>query len=298
MVGAHAVNGIHLGSLSIASAQEPLCNTGLSNRLSNQGAWLHSSPTPTHHGIAITLEGVNVSPDSINLKRILAFNLAGVLLLASWAIWPLSTLWSALDAQLFWLFNGWLTPENMHWNQILALINTRYFDVVSLGVLGLLFTMAIRADRRTNRLFHWVAIGVVMLVVAGLVSVAINEAITYGHPSPTLYFEQATRLTDLVSIPTKDEAGNSFPGDHGLMVMIFAAFMMRFAKRRLALWSIASVVLLSAPRILVGAHWFSDVYVGALSIALLVLPWILCTSVVSGMTRLAEKALRLFFRGN
>ena len=117
--------------------RETLCNTGLSNRLSNQGAWLHSSPTPTHHGIAITLEGVNVSPDSINLKRILAFNLAGVLLLASWAIWPLSTLWSALDAQLFWLFNGWLTPENMRWNQILALINTRYFDVVSLGVLGL-----------------------------------------------------------------------------------------------------------------------------------------------------------------
>ena len=160
LASAHALIRVHLGSLSIA----------------------------------ITLKGVIVSPDRINLKPILAFNLAGLLLVASWAIGPLSPLWSALDAQLFWLFNDWITPENMGWNQVLALVNTRYFDVVSLGVLGLLFTMAIRADRRTNRLFHWVAIGVVMLVVAGLVSVAINEAITYGHPSPTLYFEQATRL--------------------------------------------------------------------------------------------------------
>ena len=239
-----------------------------------------------------------MSPDRINLKPILAFNLAGLLLVASWAIGPLSPLWSALDAQLFWLFNGWITPENMGWNQVLALVNTRYFDVVSLGVLGLLFIMAIRCDPRPQRLFHWVAIGIAMLVTAGLVSVAINEAVTYGHPSPTIYFEQATHLTDLVSIPTKDEANNSFPGDHGLMVMIFAAFMMRFANRRVAFWSIVSVVLLSAPRILVGAHWFSDVYVGGLSIALLILPWVLCTPVIVGMTRLAEKAMRPFWRGN
>ena len=80
--------------------------------------------------------------------------------------------------------------------------------------------------------------------------------------------------------------------------MIFAAFMMRFANRRVAFWSIVSVVLLSAPRILVGAHWFSDVYVGGLSIALLILPWVLCTPVIVGMTRLAEKAMRPFWRGN
>lgn len=226
----------------------------------------------------------------MNIKRIVAFNLTGVLLLLSWA-WPHGVLWTDLDDRIFWAFNQWITPENGYWDDVLALLNTRFFDAASFAVMGVLFAMAMRRDPRPDRVRRWCAIGVTMLLTAGVVAVITNKAISYGHPSPTRFFEHAARLTDIVSIPTKDAAANSFPGDHGLMLMIFAGFMLRFADRRLAAWSIAFVVLLSAPRIMVGAHWFSDVYMGALSIALIVLPWVLCTPLASGVSGFIQRWL-------
>lgn len=94
-----------------------------------------------------------------------------------------------------------------------------------------------------------------------------------------------------MSFKTKDSASNSFPGDHGLMLMVFAGYMWAFAPRRIALWSLAFVVILSAPRIMVGAHWFSDVYLGSLSIALIILPWVLCTPVARRLARAIERCL-------
>ncbi|KAA0020969.1 phosphatase PAP2 family protein [Salinicola corii] len=226
----------------------------------------------------------------MDLKRIIAFNLTGLLLLLSWAL-PHGLPWTDLDDRIFWAFNQWITPENGLWDNLLALLNTRFFDAASFGVMGVLFTIAMRRDPRPDRLRRWFGIGVTMLLTAGVIAIVTNKAITYGHPSPTRFFEHAARLTDIVSIPTKDSASNSFPGDHGLMLMIFAGFMLRFADRRTAGWSIAFVLLLSAPRIMVGAHWFSDVYMGALSIALLALPWVLCTPVATTMTTLVQRGL-------
>ncbi|WP_110666510.1 phosphatase PAP2 family protein [Salinicola halophilus] len=219
-------------------------------------------------------------PTRFHLKRIVALNTTGLLLLLSWA-WPHGVLWNDLDDRIFWFFNTLITPEPNTWDDVLALLNHRGFDMVALAILGALFALAIHRDPQPQRLARWSGIGVTMLLTAGVLALFTTKGIAYGHPSPTRIFEHAMRLTDVVSIPTKDSASNSFPGDHGLMLMVFAGFMLRFADRQVAAWSVAFVVLLSAPRIMVGAHWFSDVYMGALSIALLALPWVLCTPLAS-----------------
>ncbi|RAH37856.1 phosphatase PAP2 family protein [Halomonas sp. SL1] len=289
MGGAHWVSDVYLGSLAIALVVLPwvLCNASISTlirRLATffDGACRRLGPVRSWPRRLYDQRGM--------LKRISAYNLAGVLLLLSWAV-PHGILWTDLDDHLFWLFNAWISPENPHWADLLAVLNSRAFDAISFGILGLLFTLAMRRDTREDRVRHWTAIGVTMLITAGIVALITNEAISYGHPSPTRFFEHAARLTDIVSIPTKDSDANSFPGDHGLMLMVFAGFMLRFADRCIAGWSLAFVVLLSAPRILVGAHWFSDVYIGALSIALLLLPWVLCTPMAEGLTRAIRQAL-------
>ncbi|WP_110655526.1 phosphatase PAP2 family protein [Salinicola halimionae] len=227
---------------------------------------------------------------NIQWKRLIGLNLIALGLLLSWAL-PHGLPWDNVDDRIFWTFNQWITPNHELWDNILALLNTRFFDAASFAVMGGLFTMAMCRDPRPDRLRRWLGIGLTMLLTAGIIAVVTNNAITYGHPSPTRFFAHAARLTDIVSIPTKDAASNSFPGDHGLMLMIFAGFMLRFADRRIAGWSLAFVLLLSAPRIMVGAHWFSDVYMGALSIALLILPWVLCTPVAGGMTKLIQRGL-------
>jgi hypothetical protein len=71
----------------------------------------------------------------------------------------------------------------------------------------------------------------------------------------------------------------------GINLFLFAAFMWRFAGLRVALVSIVFAVLLSASRILSGAHWFSDIFFAALAINLIVTPWILLTPLGPGLAR-------------
>ncbi|WP_084388294.1 phosphatase PAP2 family protein [Kushneria phosphatilytica] len=210
------------------------------------------------------------------LKRIMLFNTLGILLLLSWGL-PHLMVWTDLDDHIFWFFNDLISPQGGWWDDLLAILNHRLFDAASFAVMGVLFWYAMHRDPRPQRTRRWLGIGLTMLLTAALMALLTDKGIRYGHPSPTRFFEHARHLTDVVTIPTKDGAHNSFPGDHGLMLMIFAGFMLRFADRRPAWMSMAFVVLLSAPRIMVGAHWFSDVYMGSLSIALLILPWLLCT---------------------
>lgn len=224
----------------------------------------------------------------MNAARIIYCNLMGLALFASW-LW--FSIWLVLDDNIFWFFNQFITSEHPIWVNVLGAVNTRYFDAASLVMLMAVFGWAISLDARPGRLWRWLGVGLTMLITAGLLAVATNR-LPYGHPSPTLSFEHVHFLSDLVSFDTKDAAKNSFPGDHGLMLMVFTGFILRFGDRRPAILSAIMVAVLSAPRVMVGAHWLQDVYMGSLSIALIALPWILCTPIaprcVEGIERLAR----------
>ena len=68
-------------------------------------------------------------------------------------------------------------------------------------------------------------------------------------------------------------------GDHALFLMIFAGFALRYLPRWAGVVAVVMVPLFSAPRILAGAHWMTDVYVGALCLSLICLPLLLLTHV-------------------
>ncbi|ABE58051.1 MULTISPECIES: phosphatase PAP2 family protein [Chromohalobacter] len=233
----------------------------------------------------------------MKITRIAYYNMLGLVLLLSWW-WPHLPLWTTLDDDVFWLFNRTLSiADHPLWTTLVAIFNNRGFDAVSFLILAAIFTWAVRRDPRPQRLQRWIAIGLTMLITAGLVSLLVNKLVTYGHPSPTLTHAGVHLLSQEVPFATKDASGNSFPGDHGLMLMTFAAFMWHFAGRRVGLVSVAAVIVLSAPRIIGGGHWFSDVYMGALAIALLTLPWVLCTACAARLSeRLQHGLARLMSR--
>ncbi|WP_158772568.1 phosphatase PAP2 family protein [Cobetia sp. L2A1] len=226
----------------------------------------------------------------MHLRRPLVLNAIGLVLLACWWI-PALDFWAVLDSDVFWGFNLLISPLNPHWDTLLGLLNTRTFDAFAFLMMGVLFVWAMLSDERPHRYRHWLSIGITMLLTAGLISLFVLRVISYEHASPTRMFAHAQHLSELVSFKTKDSASNSFPGDHGLMLMVFAGYMLAFAPRHIALWSLIFVVILSAPRIMVGAHWFSDVYLGSLSIALTALPWVLCTPLAHAATSHIEHSL-------
>ena len=70
-------------------------------------------------------------------------------------------------------------------------------------------------------------IGVTMLFFAVILN-QLGHLIPVQRCSPTGFFENIHRVSKMLVFKAKDYSGDSFPGDHGLMLMIYAGFMLRY----------------------------------------------------------------------
>ncbi|MDY4315913.1 phosphatase PAP2 family protein [Pectobacterium actinidiae] len=221
-------------------------------------------------------------------SSILVLNVLGIGLFLSWYLPENHGFWLTLDSHIFFYFNRLLvdSPTFLH---LVAITNNRAFDgcaLVAMGVLYLSFYLKATPTERRRLLI----LGFIMLLTA----VVLNQAghlLPVQHASPTLYFSDVNRVSDLTGIPTKDASSDSFPGDHGMMLMIFAAFMLRYFTRTAFAISLAIVVIFSLPRIMIGAHWFTDIAVGSLSVVLVGLSWWLLTPASDAAIALLNRLL-------
>lgn len=123
---------------------------------------------------------------------------------------------------------------------------------------------------------HIFIMGVVMLLSAVVLN-QLGHLLPVSRPSPTLTFEDSLRVGKITGISTKDASTDSFPGDHGMMLLIFAGFMWRYFGGKAFALGLLIFCVFALPRMMIGAHWFTDIAVGSLSIIFVGLPWILLT---------------------
>ncbi|ULH09655.1 phosphatase PAP2 family protein [Serratia marcescens] len=209
-----------------------------------------------------------------NLPFILFFNLLGVALFLSWFLPANHGGWFTLDSAIFFFFNRHLAtdPAFLH---LVAITNNRAFDAISLLAMGLLYLyFYLKQDAAGRR--RMVITGVVMLLTAVVLN-QLGHLLPVKHPSPTLTFDNIHRVSELTGIPTKDASGDSFPGDHGMMLIIFSCFMLRYFGRGAFAVALLITVVFSLPRVMIGAHWFTDIAVGSLSVVLVGASWVLMT---------------------
>ncbi|HEJ7881206.1 phosphatase PAP2 family protein [Serratia marcescens] len=209
-----------------------------------------------------------------NLPLILFFNLLGVALFLSWFLPANHGGWFTLDSAIFFFFNRHLAtdPAFLH---LVAITNNRAFDAISLLAMGLLYLyFYLKQDAAGRR--RLVITGVVMLLTAVVLN-QLGHLLPVKHPSPTLTFDNIHRVSELTGIPTKDASGDSFPGDHGMMLIIFSCFMLRYFGRGAFAVALLITVIFSLPRVMIGAHWFTDIAVGSLSVVLVGASWVLMT---------------------
>ncbi|MCL6334582.1 phosphatase PAP2 family protein [Pectobacterium carotovorum subsp. carotovorum] len=226
----------------------------------------------------------------VRFSSILMLNVLSIGLFLSWYLPENHGFWLTLDSHIFFYFNHLLvdSPTFLH---LVAITNNRAFDGCALVAMGLLYLSFYLKATPTERR-RLLILGVVMLLTA----VVLNQAghlLPVQHASPTLYFSDVNRVSDLTGIPTKDASSDSFPGDHGMMLMIFAAFMLRYFTRTAFAIGLAIMVIFSLPRIMIGAHWFTDIAVGSLSVVLVGLSWWLLTpasdAAIAQLNRLLPK---------
>lgn len=215
-----------------------------------------------------------------------ALTLFGACLLASYFL--CDTVWKTLDRAIFYYFNSRLVPGSW-FTSFVAYTNVRIFDAVSFVAMGCLYLCYFqRRDNAGKRMLF--SVGLCMLLT-GIVIKQCSGLVPITHPSPTYTFEGVNRVSKMVDFVTKDADRNSFPGDHGMMLMVFAAYMARYFGKRAFAFAALIAVVFAMPRILSGAHWFSDIYMGSLSIACMKVSWVLLTPASDWFVAKLEKLL-------
>lgn len=218
---------------------------------------------------------------------ILLLNIAGLALFLSWYLPAGHGIWSSIDTGVFRFFNQKLVESPLFlW--IVAITNNRAFDgcsLLAMGALMLHFWLKETSEGRRRI----VAIGLVMLLTAVVLNQLGQALIPVKRASPTLMLDNIYRVSELLHIPTKDASRDSFPGDHGMMLLIFSAFMLRYFGKKAFATALVIVVVFAFPRVMIGAHWLTDIVVGSLSAVLIGLPWVL-------MTPLSDRLIAIFNR--
>jgi len=209
------------------------------------------------------------------LQILILCNLFAIILFASWLLEPTRSLWMKLDVWSFWAMNNSLA-EGKTWQWFWAITNNRAFDLVPAFCMLLLYShCSLRNDRKN--LNRYIAIGI-LLVITVLVASQLGKAIPIKRPSATFAFPEALRISQLVpEIMTKDTASDSFPGDHGLILLLYAGFVAFFMPRIYGILAALMVIPFTLPRLMSGAHWLTDEIVGAIAVGMITLSWVLAT---------------------
>lgn len=230
-------------------------------------------------------------------RRLLFLHAFAIFLVASFLLPYSSDVWSAIDCAVFKALNGSL-KNHPHWQTFWAVANHSLVDWVGdLVMLGFFLAYLFHApgEQRARRIAEMV---VSLLFIAAVIyfinRLLFRETLRIPRASPTLVFDSGIRLSENIDwLRIKDSSSKSFPGDHATTAILFATCYTFFAGWRLGIWAILWAILVSLPRVVLGAHWFSDVVMGSGSIVLVCCAWLFCTPLCS---RFLHHLERLFLR--
>ncbi|TBU76281.1 phosphatase PAP2 family protein [Phytopseudomonas daroniae] len=212
-------------------------------------------------------------------RALIISHLLIALLFASW-LWPVTRIyWNQFDLWLFHLLNDPVHAGGL-WAHIWAIGSMRPVDAgVGLVMLAIMLRAGLvfpAAQVRTGLYAFLVAL-IVMLLMRVLFADLV-EYMGWQHASPSLLVEGSARLTELFPAweerwDLKDSASRSFPGDHASVLMIWAMFCSFFVSgwRRALVWTVAVIGML--PRLVAGAHWGADAFVGGVLLSVLGIAW-------------------------
>lgn len=220
---------------------------------------------------------------------------AAALLFASWLIpGPVREWWDVADVAFFRFLNGSL-PYAEWWRQLWAVGNSHVFDFLSVSLmLWLLFGYVTSEERR--HVPERLAVAGVMVATVLIAALLTNVMDAGKRPSPTAALEGAFRLSEHVTwLKTKDISYNSYPSDHGTVLLMMSLMLWHFAGRRAGLIMLAAAAFFTFPRVIGGAHWLTDIAAGSVPLSLAVVALCIYTPLhrylAHGLMRLLQMPL-------
>ncbi len=238
-------------------------------------------------------------------RPFIACHLLALALLLLWLWAPSRAAMDLFDFSLFQALNAPLA-SNETWRGIWAVASTRPFDAL-VGVI--LLCLLIRGDwvfkaaQARAATFGFIAT-LILLVVVRVLYAKLARHLDWQHDSISTVAQGAVHLAsyfpswDNSLFEIKDQSARSFPGDHASVLLIWALFLTLFARNALqwlVIWGLALLFML--PRLVAGAHWGQDDYIGGVQMALLALAWSCFTPFAAwasnALVRLSDPLFRL-----
>jgi Kdo2-lipid A phosphotransferase len=227
----------------------------------------------------------------MSFRVFLFLNVFAFLLIGSW-LFPITRYyWDEIDLFIFTSLNAWIPVLGPGFSQVLAVVCHKRFDLIAALLIGLPCLIPGFIFPKTNTYRYWFLLFFTLGCVAILTGGNWN---IFHRMSPSLVVESANGLIG-VAFETKTHSHDSFPGNHGIVLMTWLSFILLFSRRNtVKLVAVLFVLLLLTPRMTVGAHWFTDNLVGGTTVALIMLSWICFTPVRILPDKLADYLLPRF----
>ena len=206
--------------------------------------------------------------------------------------------WQAVDLFFFNTLNSTL-QWGRSWQVLWALANHKLADWVE-DVVFLIFSyMYIRAGLKGQKLHRTSQMLFIFLYSAICIAVVnktiFHDLIDISRDSPTLVVDSSIKLSEHISwLKIKDNSTKSFPGDHAVTALIFGATFVYLGTRKMKIWAAIYTVFLCLPRMILGAHWFTDVIIGSGAIVMFCLMWAVCSPLSNKCIKAIESFLHLF----
>lgn len=217
-------------------------------------------------------------------------------ILGSWLWQPTRQQWEQLDHLVFHTLNSPLATHPL-WAHIWAIGSMRPTDMVA-ALIMLIFLIKKNltfSDTQVRTAFFTFLSLLLLLTLfrVGLFS-RVVDAMQWQHSSPSITVDGAVQLSTLFpdwekKWHMKSSSNQSFPGDHGAVLLLWAMFLWSFARGLRRLVVIALLCLFMLPRLVAGAHWASDIFVGGLFLSLITIGWGLYSPYAARMASLLER---------
>jgi len=230
-----------------------------------------------------------------NFKKLLIPPAIVLILFLSWCVPFFRTYWNALDSFTFYSLNTWV-QESSFWQNFWAFLGTRTMDWIHDGFMFLFFFFSIKKatqSLKARKIAEMICTIFVMALTICLVNgIMFPEFIHVPRKSPTMVDKEAFRLSSVIEwTKVKDHSRKSFPGDHATTAVLFTCFIYHLMGWRLGIVATVYAILFCLPRLIVGAHWLTDILLGSSLIAISMSSLVMGTPIGNFLIQLFEKGI-------
>ena len=156
-----------------------------------------------------------------------------------------------LDNKLGQYVFGFLSHKNESWINVIVMLG---INLLSIFLFFRINKQQVNKSIATI-LYCWLSFQVVLLFNY----IVFQKILQINRDSPSLIYNEAIRLSvALNNLNIKDYSNNSFPAGHALVLIYWILFVNLQGLRSIKIISLILGILFVLPRMVTGAHWFSD----------------------------------------